>query len=376
MSDQQAKPLVVLTAGGTGGHVFPAESLAAELSARGYRLAFVTDNRGKGYSGVLGSLETHRVTAAQMLGRGVIGKLLGAFQLLRGTLEARKILRQLRPAVVVGFGGYASVPAVAAAGQLAIPTLLHEQNAVLGRANRLFAAKATRIATSFDHVRFLPPATTDAPQQVVKTGMPVRAAIRAAAQVPYPAVDQDAPLHVLILGGSQGARVLSDILPEAFKALPDAVKSRLSISQQARPEDLERVQASYQNSGLSVEVKSFFDDVPDRLARAALVIGRSGSSTVAECAVIGRPALFVPLPSAADDHQTANALAMEASGGAWVIPQQDFTAASVADKLADLFAHPQTLSAAAAAAKDFALPDAAARLADAVETLLRQETTP
>lgn len=371
-----AKPLIVLTAGGTGGHVFPAESLAAELQARGYRLAFITDARGKGYSGVLGSLDTHHVTAAQMLGRGLLGKIAGALRLLRGTFEARAILRRLSPAVVVGFGGYASVPAVAAAGQLGIPTLLHEQNAVLGRANRLFSAKATRIATSFDQVRFLPAATTDAPQQVIKTGMPVRAAIRAAAETPYPSLGGDAPLEVLILGGSQGARVLSDVLPAAFKALPAALQARLRISQQARPEDLERVRASYADSGLSVDVQSFFEDVPARLARAALVIGRAGSSTVAECAVIGRPALFVPLPSAADDHQTANAQAMEASGGAWMIPQSRFSAETVADQLAGLLSQPATLEAAAAAAKAFALPDAASRLADAVETLLRQETRP
>lgn len=371
---QKPSPLIVLTAGGTGGHVFPAESLAAELQARGYRLAFITDARGKGYSGVLGSLDTHGVTAAQMLGRGFLGKVFGALRLLKGTMEARGILRSLRPAVVVGFGGYASVPAIAAAGQLGIPTLLHEQNAVLGRANRLFAAKATRIATSFDHVRFLPSPTTDAPQQVVKTGMPVRAAIRTAASTPYPDLTTPQPLHILVLGGSQGARVLSDILPAAFKALPAELKARLRISQQARPEDCERVQASYADSGLTVEVKAFFDDVPERLARAALVIGRSGSSTVAECAVIGRPALFVPLPSAADDHQTANAQAMEASGGAWLVPQSDFTPQAVADKLAELLLAPASLMAAAAAAKDFALPDAASRLADAVETLLRQET--
>lgn len=374
------QPLIVLTAGGTGGHVFPAEALASELLARGYRLALITDARGTNYSGTLGGLETYPVSAAQMLGRGILGKLKGALVLGRGTLQARRLLRRLRPAAVVGFGGYASVPATAAATSLGIPTLVHEQNAVLGRANRLFSERVSRIATSFATVSHLPPATTSRPTLVVRTGMPVRAAISAVADTPYPlagTTSDTAPLPILVLGGSQGARVLSDILPEGLLALPADLKARIALSQQARPEDVERVTSAYQDSGFaSVTVQSFFDDVPQRLAASVLVIGRSGSSTVAECAVVGRPAIYIPLPSAADDHQTANARAVEAAGGAWVLPQSSFTAKVVTEKVSELLSDSKTLSAAAAAAKDFAIPDAATRLADAVKDLIAEETRP
>jgi UDP-N-acetylglucosamine--N-acetylmuramyl-(pentapeptide) pyrophosphoryl-undecaprenol N-acetylglucosamine transferase len=374
-------PLIILTAGGTGGHVFPAEALASQLLARGYRLALITDTRGSSYSGTLGALETHRVAAAQMLGRGLLGKLKGAFVLLRGTFQARRLLRGLAPAAVVGFGGYASVPAVAAAGQLGIPTLVHEQNAVLGRANRLFSERVSRIATSFAHVDRLPTNCTSRPQLVVRTGMPVRDSIAAVLDQPYALADgQDdgqSPLPILVLGGSQGARVLSDVLPAALSALPTAVKARIHLSQQARNEDVDRVTSAYHGQGLgAVTVKSFFDDVPQRLASAVLVIGRSGSSTVAECAAVGRPALYIPLPSAADDHQTANAQAVEAAGGAWVIPQSAFTAESVCEQIAALLAAPQTLAGAAQAARAFAIPDAASRLADAVVDLIAQEPRP
>jgi UDP-N-acetylglucosamine--N-acetylmuramyl-(pentapeptide) pyrophosphoryl-undecaprenol N-acetylglucosamine transferase len=373
-------PLIILTAGGTGGHVFPAEALAAELLKRGYRLALITDNRGSAYSGTLGALDTHRVAAAQMLGRGLLGKIKGALVLLRGTMQARGLLRQLAPAAVVGFGGYASVPAVAAAGQLGIPTLVHEQNAVLGRANRLFSERVSRIATSFAQVERLPEVTTSRPQLVVQTGMPVRETIRQVVDSPYPLDQGDSatcPLPIVVLGGSQGARVLSDVLPAALSALPEGLKSRIQLSQQARPEDVERVQQAYQGQGLgAVTVKSFFDDVPQRLAQAVLVIGRSGSSTVAECAATGRPALYIPLPSAADDHQTANARAVEAAGGAWVLPQSGFTTEAVCEQIAALLNAPQTLCAAAQAARAFSIPDAASRLADAVVDLIAQETRP
>lgn len=365
MSGAAEMPLVVLTAGGTGGHVFPAEALASTLLERGYRLALITDRRGKGYSGVLGGLETFGVSAGQMLGRGLWGKVTSSLSLMRGVVQARALLKRLRPAVVVGFGGYASVPAVVAAQQLGVPVVLHEQNAVLGRANRLFAGKASVIATSFAHVSHLPPSVP-----VVRTGMPVRMPILAASATPY-ALSGHGPsgrcdLHLVVLGGSQGAKVFSDVLPQALLALPERLRLRLRLTQQARPEDVERVQAAYADSGLRVEVRSFFDDVAARLSDCALLIARSGSSTVAETAVMGRPALFVPYPFAADDHQTANAQALEAAGGAWVVPQPEFTAEAISARLCEILGDEQTLRVAADAARAFAIPDAAARLADLV----------
>jgi len=360
-------PLIVLTAGGTGGHVFPAEALATELAARGYRLALVTDARGAAYGGTLGSIERHGMPAGQMLGRGAIGKLSGALSLFSGVMKTRRLFKRIRPALVVGFGGYASVPAIGAATNMGIPAMIHEQNAVLGRANRLFAGRVQRIATSYQYVTHLP-----AGADVVHTGMPVRPAIRALHGKPYAAPRNGAPINVLVLGGSQGARAFTDLLPEAFKALPEDLRARLRLSQQARPEDLERAAAAYDGSGIDVTLKSFFDDVPERLGACHLLIARAGASTVAEATVAGRPALLVPYPHAADDHQTANALAIEGGGGAWVMPQNELTTETLAARLRDLLTAPDRLEAAAAAAHDWAIPDAAERLANAATDMLGQ----
>lgn len=364
-------PLIVLTAGGTGGHVFPAEALAAELLHRGYRLALVTDARGNRWGGTLGQIETYPVAASQMLGRGVFGKLRGVFTLTRGTMQAKALFKRLRPAAVVGFGGYASVPAVAAAVTSGVPTMLHEQNAVLGRANRLFGGKVSRIATSYEDVSHLP-----AGAAVVRTGMPVRPAIRALAEAPYVPPSDDGPLRVLVLGGSQGARVFSDVLPHAFAALPQDLRDRLEITQQARPEDVERTHEAYENASLKATVQSFFDDVPERLAACHLLIARSGASTVAEVTVARRPSVLVPYPHAADDHQTANARAVEAAGGGWLMPQTAFTAEAMSALLSDLLPSAERLTRAADAAHAFSIPDASARLADAVIDLLPVESRP
>lgn len=364
-----AAPLIVLTAGGTGGHVFPAEALAAELLHRGYRLALVTDARGNRWGGTLGQIETYPVAASQMLGRGLLGKIAGVFRLTRGTMQAKGLFARKRPAVVVGFGGYASVPAVAAAVTSGLPVLLHEQNAVLGRANRLFAGKVTRIATSYETVSALP-----AGAAVVRTGMPVRPAIRALADTPYVPPSEDGPIRILILGGSQGARVFTDVLPHAFAALPADLRARLEIAQQARPEDVDRAHKAYETVGLKATVQAFFDDVPERLASCHLLIGRSGASTVAEVTVARRPSVLVPYPHAADDHQSANARAVEAAGAGWVMDQGAFTAESMSALLSDLLPSAERLTRAADAAAAFAIPDAAARLAEAVIDMLPVES--
>ena len=364
---QTRERLIVLTAGGTGGHVFPAEALAQALLNEGYRLALVTDQRGTHYSGTLGMVETHAVSGQGIAGRGLMGLAKGAIALGLGILQARKILARLKPAVVVGFGGYASAPAMFAAVQLGIPTVIHEQNAVLGRANRMLAAKVDRVCTSFELARPAPKMT-----KVERTGMPVRpaiAALRGALYVP----PTNGTFRILVLGGSQGARVFSDVLPDAVRLLPEALRNRLEITQQCRPEDLDRTHAAYVGTGAHAQLRVFFDNVPDLLASTHLLIARSGASTIGEVTLIGRPSLLVPYPYATDDHQSANAAALEAQGGAWIMKQNSFTPQNLAARISALAAAPQSLADAAAAAARFAMPDAAQRLAQVVNTVMRGE---
>ncbi len=358
--------LIALTAGGTGGHVFPAEALAQELLHRGYRLALITDHRGRSYAGTLGQLQTFRISAGGIAGLGLLGKLSSACALVAGLVQARRLLRALKPAAAVGFGGYAAFPTMFAAGRLGVPAVVHEQNAVLGRANRMLASRVARIATSFDQVRFLG-ASAD---RAVPTGMPVRPAVAAMRDVPYPALDQR--IRLLIIGGSQGARVLSEVVPAALARLPEALRARLDVSQQCRPEDIEGVRAAYAGTGIAATLQSFFDDVPQRLAAAHLVIARSGASTVAELTAVGRPAILVPYPHATDDHQTDNAKAVAASGAAWLMPQSEFTIENLAARLQTLLSQPEHLAAAAGCARAAGTPDAAIRLADLVETLMHK----
>ncbi len=355
-------PLIVLAAGGTGGHVFPAEALADELIGRGYRLALVTDRRGQAYGGVLGRLETFRIRAGGIAGRSLIQRAMAVIDLGLGSIQAWNLLGQLKPSAVVGFGGYASVPTMLAAIRRHLPTLIHEQNGVLGRANRLLAASVGRIATSFAKVAFVQAESA----RVVCTGMPVRPAVLAMRDSPYPALDADGPLELLILGGSQGARIFSTVVPEALSQLPEALRRRLKVTQQCRPELLDATRAAYEGSGISTLLSAFFSDVPERLARAHLVLSRAGASTVAEITAVGRPAIVVPYPHAIDDHQTANAHALDEAGGGWLITEASFTPEALAKRLKDLFESPSTLEKAAACARAAGRPDAAFRLANLV----------
>jgi len=368
MTNKINPKLIVLAAGGTGGHVFPAESLADELLDRGYELALLTDRRGQAYGGALGRIPTYPLRAGGIAGRGIQSRIKSVLNLGIGVIQARQLLKKLRPAAAVGFGGYASIPGMFAAVQSGIPTIIHEQNAVLGRTNRLLASRVTRIASSFDEVEALP---KSARLEVV--GMPVRPAIAALANHPMPALDDTCPIEVLVLGGSQGATILSEIVPSAFKALPEAIKSRLRISQQCRPADIDQVKQAYENSGITVDLKSFFDDVPERLQRAHLVIARAGASTVAEVTSAGRPAILVPYPYAIDDHQTANAHAVEETGGAWLMPQDAFTTETLAGRLESLFTRPGSLERAGACAKAVGRPKAASNLANLVIKLLPKD---
>lgn len=361
-----SRNFALLTAGGTGGHVFPAEALASELLQRGWRLGLVTDRRGQTYGGTLGAIETFRVAAGAIAGRGIVSKLRGAAELGLGVMQARSLMARLRPDAVIGFGGYASLPAMVAASMLAIPTAIHEQNAVLGRANRLLAGRVRRIATSYTQVSHVDAAWQS---KLVHTGMPVRPAIAALRDNAYPALDENGPVRLLVLGGSQGARVLSEVVPAALSRLPEPMRARLEVSQQCRPEDLGAVRAAYAGTGIRATLESFFTDVPARLAAAHLVVARSGASTVAELTTLGRPAILVPYPHAIDDHQTANARAVDETGGAWLMPQQSFTVEALSARLESLFTQPGTLARAAGCARAAGRPDAAALLADLVAQL-------
>jgi UDP-N-acetylglucosamine--N-acetylmuramyl-(pentapeptide) pyrophosphoryl-undecaprenol N-acetylglucosamine transferase len=352
--------LIALAAGGTGGHMFPAEALARELLARGCRVALVTDRRGQAFGDKLPGVGLHRIRAGRF-GAGLMSKLVGVAELALGTLEAGRLLRALAPAAAVGFGGYPSVPTMLAAARLGLPTLIHEQNAILGRANRLLAPRATRIATAFADVGAVRESDR---ARIVETGNPVRPAIAALRGTPYPVPAADGAIQILVLGGSQGARILSEVIPAAFAKLPEALRRRLRVTQQARAEDIEAVRRAHAASGVAAELATFFDDVPTRLARAHLVISRSGASTMAELAIVGRPAILVPYLHAADDHQTANARAMEKAGGGWVMPQPAFTADALAEKLLALLSAPDQLARAAAAAEALGRPEAARALAD------------
>ncbi len=353
MRGPAVKPIVI-AAGGTGGHFFPAEALAQELVARGQRVALMTDARsGALRSEVFAGGEIFTLRGAGIAGRGIGHAAQATAALAMGTLQARSILARLDPAVIVGFGGYPTIAPVFAARFLRRPppVVLHEQNAVLGRANRAMAARARVLALSFDPTSRVPSGV-----RTIVTGNPVRPAFAAS---PTPAVE--GTIRLLVLGGSLGARVFSDAVPDALAGLPDAIRTRLSVVQQCRAEDLARVGQAYAGSGIAAELSAFFPDVAQRLAAAHLVIARAGASTVAELAVAGRAAVLVPLPSAIDDHQSANAAAL---GGACVIAQRDI--ATLGARLATILARPEALARAGLDAAATAKPDAASRLADLV----------
>jgi UDP-N-acetylglucosamine--N-acetylmuramyl-(pentapeptide) pyrophosphoryl-undecaprenol N-acetylglucosamine transferase len=365
---------IVIAAGGTGGHLFPAEALAAELLARGERVALMTDARSAAYeSPAFANAERLVLRGGGLAGRGVRRAMAGAAALALGVVQARRLLGLLNAAAVVGFGGYASFPPLAAARLLPAArrpvTVLHEQNAVLGRANRVLARGADVLALSFAATAAVPAA---AAQRVVVVGNPVRPALAALAGQAYPAPAGGAALRLLVLGGSQGARVFADVVPEAVAALPEALRARLLVTQQCRPEDLARVRDAYARAGVPADLATFFPDVAGRLATAHLVIARAGASTVAELACAGRPSILVPLPHAIDDHQSANARALAGAGAAVVMPQPGLTPGTLSRRLAAWLGDPAALAAAAAAAASLARPNAARRLASLVLSLVAQ----
>ncbi|OKP65208.1 undecaprenyldiphospho-muramoylpentapeptide beta-N-acetylglucosaminyltransferase [Ensifer adhaerens] len=358
------KGIILLAAGGTGGHLFPAEALAHELKAMGYSVHLVTDSRAERYASKFPADEVHVVPSATIGSKNPVSVVKSLWTLWSGMRAARKLIARLKPKAVVGFGGYPTVPPLLAATGMGVPSIIHEQNAVMGRANKALASRVKAIAGGF-----LPEGTGAFAAKTVTTGNPVRPAVLAAANTPYAPAVGDAPFHLVVFGGSQGAQYFSKAVPQAICRLDDEVRQRFKVTQQARPEDRDGVIATYEKLGVPAEVSPFFTDMAERIAGAQLVICRSGASTVSELAVIGRPAILVPYPYALDHDQAANAAALAAKGGARVIAQAELTADRLAGILNDAIGKPQSLAEMAANARETGKPDAASLLASLVEAI-------
>jgi UDP-N-acetylglucosamine--N-acetylmuramyl-(pentapeptide) pyrophosphoryl-undecaprenol N-acetylglucosamine transferase len=369
MADGETRPLVLLAAGGTGGHLFPAQALAEVLAQRGVMVDLATDQRAERYGTKFPARHIHVVASETVRGRDPVSIARTAVTLGFGTLQALRLIGHIKPAAVVGFGGYPTVPPVLAASLRKTPAIIHEQNAVMGRANRLLAGRVEAIATSFVGV-LDKNATLSA--KVTRTGNPVRAMVIAAAKTPYSAPNPAGPLRLVVFGGSQGARIMADIVPAAMTRLDQALQRSLVIVQQAREEDAARVSDVYARAGIRAEVAPFFPDLPARIAAAHLVIARSGASTIAELTAIGRPAILVPLPHALDQDQSANAGVLAQAGGAIRLAQDDFIPERLAAEVSAFAEAAQKLVAMAAAARDQGAIDAAERLADLVEKMMRK----
>lgn len=356
---------ITLAAGGTGGHMVPAHALAAELKARGHGVMLVTDDRGAKIPGLFEDVPTHILPAGR-LGGGPIGMLKALRSVLAGRRQAKVLYREFTPDAVVGFGGYPAFPALLAASSLKIPTILHEQNAVLGRVNRWVASDAAAIATAYPEVERLKRAYRN---KVELVGNPVRESVARLGTMPFPEFDDTAPLKILVTGGSQGATILGAVVPDALGQLPPKLRHRLQVMQQCRADDIEAVRARYAALNIPAELLTYIEDMPDRLAEAHLVIARAGASTIAELTAAGRPAILVPLPIATDDHQTVNAREMARAGGARMIPQDEFTPEALSAQIAAIAGDAQALSNAAERALSVGRPHATSDLADLVERI-------
>jgi UDP-N-acetylglucosamine--N-acetylmuramyl-(pentapeptide) pyrophosphoryl-undecaprenol N-acetylglucosamine transferase len=366
MSADPAKaPLLVIAAGGTGGHMFPAQALAEAMLARGWRVKLSTDDRGARYAGGFpDAVQIEQVRSATFARGGALAKLVVPLLIARGVVSAVAAMRADPPAVVVGFGGYPSIPALGAATLLRLPRMIHEQNGVLGRVNRLFAPRVHAVACGTD--------PTDLPPGVTSrfTGNPVRGAVLAKAGAPY-IPPGDYPMSLLVIGGSQGARILSDTVPAAIAALPQPLRDRLRVSHQARGEDGPRVTAFYADHAITADVQPFFTDLPARMSQAQLVISRAGASSVADISVIGRPSILIPYAAATGDHQTANAHALAAADAAILIPESKLTPQTLTHHIASVLQHPEAAIKMAAGALDQGRPNATQRLAVMVDQLTK-----
>lgn len=361
-------PLLVIAAGGTGGHMFPAQALAEAMLARGWRVQLSTDPRGARYAGGFSDAVARRVTASATFAQGsVLTRLTAPAAIAAGAAASLAAMRRDRPACVAGFGGYPALPAMIAARALKLPLLIHEQNGRLGRVNRFFARRVDVLACGTW------PAVVPNGTNAVHTGNPVRAAVLERSGAPY-RPPGDGPVDLLVIGGSQGAGAFSRVVPEALKALPTDLRGRLRLAQQVRPEDMDRTRAVYGDIGVTAELRGFFEDVPARLAGATLVISRAGASSIADITVIGRPAILIPYPHAADDHQTANAQPLVEAGGAFTIAERELTAQGLAGHISAILSDPEGAAAMAAASLATGRPDATETLAGLVERLAQAET--
>jgi UDP-N-acetylglucosamine--N-acetylmuramyl-(pentapeptide) pyrophosphoryl-undecaprenol N-acetylglucosamine transferase len=353
----------VLAAGGTGGHMVPAHALAAELTSRGHGVLLITDERGARFPGLFENVPVHILPAGR-LGGGPIGWLKAARAVMRGRAQAKALYREHRPDAVVGFGGYPAFPSLLAASAMRVPTVLHEQNAVLGRVNRLLAGDAEAIGTANETVERLKKSYRS---KAVLVGNPVRESVARLGELPFPPFDEFAPLKILVTGGSQGATVLGEVVPEGLGLLQPSLRRRLQVVEQCRPDDIERIRATYSRLEIPAELLTYIEDMPEKLADAHLVIGRAGASTIAELTAAGRPAILIPFAAATDDHQTANAREMTQAGGARTIQQSGFTPQVLARQIEAMAADPVALANAAARALSVGRPHAARDLADLVE---------
>ena len=357
--------LVVLTAGGTGGHVYPADALATELEKRGYKVILFTDKRGlNNYKGKLGEIENKSIWSGSVVGKSVITKIMSLFKVSFGILQAIVLLIKFRPKCVVGFGGYASFPTAIAAVIMRIPLIIHEQNSVMSRTNRILARFATVVAQSFRSVK-----NTPTNVKTFLSGMPIRKSIAALFEREYVEPDENGKICLVVLGGSQGAKIFAEVVPDAIKMLSEKEQKRLIIYQQCRRGEESELVAKYDSSLSEVEVKSFFDNMPDLYKKAHMIISRSGASSVYEIAAVGLPSVLVPLPSAADNHQYYNAKDFAIDEAGLIVEQKDFSSQKVKDILQDFMANPQKMKKMSIATKKIAIIDAAERLADVVEKI-------
>ncbi len=356
---------ILLSAGGTGGHIFPAQALGADLLSRGFEVALVTDNRGRKFEELFEGIPMH-VLSSGTLGKGLAGKVKGMAALGAGMVQAYTLLRKLKPSVVVGFGGYPSFPPVYAAQRQRIPTVIHEQNAILGRANAMLAPQAERIAVSYGEVFGVQSADK---VRAVHTGNPVRPEIADLYSKSYSPIRSEGEVNILVLGGSLGASVFSGVVPKALAGLHASYRSRIKVFQQCREEEIEKVKKQYAEAGIEAEIDTFFKNVAELLGWSHLVISRSGASTVAEVTAAGRPAIFVPYPHHADQQQKINADYVSDSGGAWTMAQDGFTPEVLMARIETFLQNPETLFNAAEAARGLGRPDAARRLGNLVTAL-------
>lgn len=360
-------PLLLIAAGGTGGHMFPAQALAEEMLARGWRIKLSTDARGARYAdGFPEQVKIEQVRAATFARGGLVEKVKVPFQLVAGALRAAFGMILDRPRVVVGFGGYPSIPALSAAWALRVPRMIHEQNGVLGRVNQIFARRVDRLACG------IWPTQMAEGLDAVFTGNPVRASVYERAGAGY-IPPGDYPMDLLVIGGSQGARILSDVVPAAIVGLPEEIKRNLTVAHQARDEDIQRVFSTYDAGGVAAEIAPFFADIPRRLSECQLVISRAGASSVADISVIGRPSILVPYAAAAANHQAANAKMLSTVDAAVVFPESQFTSDALCETLLSILTNPRGAESMAQAALRAGRADAVVQLAEMVETLARKE---